>query len=33
MTKTELIQGLSQRTTLNLKESKEAVDAFIDSIT
>jgi len=32
MTKTELIQGLSQRTNLNLKESKEAVDAFLDSI-
>ncbi len=33
MTKAELIEGLSQRTSLNLKESNNVVNAFFDSIT
>ena len=33
MTKAGLIQGLSQRTNLNLKESNDVVNAFFDLIT
>ncbi len=33
MTKAELIEGLSQRTSLNLKESNNVVNTFFDSIT